>query len=92
MASFANEKEQAHRLIEHLAPSQVSAIVNVLQAMLDPVAKAIATAPFDDEQETAEEKAAVTKSKDWFQKQEGLTSEQIMAELGLDHKQGNSKA
>ncbi len=39
------EKQQAHELIERLAPSQVSAVVSLLQAMLDPVARAIADAP-----------------------------------------------
>jgi hypothetical protein len=41
----SNEKQQAHELIERLAPSQVSAVVGLLQAMLDPVARAIANAP-----------------------------------------------
>jgi hypothetical protein len=41
----ANEKHQAHELIERLAPSQVSAVVGLLEAMLDPVSRAIANAP-----------------------------------------------
>jgi len=39
------EKQQAHELIERLAPSHVSAVVGLLHAMLDPVARAIADAP-----------------------------------------------
>jgi len=54
-----NEKEQAHEMIERLAPSQVSAVVGLLQAMLDPVARAIANAPIDDEPVTPEEEQAM---------------------------------
>jgi hypothetical protein len=92
MASSANQKDQAHELIERLAPSQVSAIVGVLRAMLDPVAKAIVSAPFDDEIESAEEKAAVGRSKDWFQRQSGFTNDQVTADLGIDRKDLKPKA
>jgi hypothetical protein len=44
-----HEKQQAHELIERLAPSQVSAVVGMLEAMLDPVSRAIANPPVDDE-------------------------------------------
>jgi hypothetical protein len=86
VASSANQKDQAHELIERLAPSQVSAIISVLQAMLDPVAKAIVSAPFDDEPETVEERLAVAKSKESFQKQGGFTNDQVMTDLAIDRK------
>jgi len=47
----ASGKRQAHELIERLAPSQVSAVVGLLEAMLDPVSRAMANAPVDDEPE-----------------------------------------
>ena len=62
-----NGKEHAHELIERLAPRQVSAVVNLLEAMLDPVSRAVANAPADDEAETDHEREAVAKSKAWFQ-------------------------
>jgi hypothetical protein len=62
MASVSsNEKQQAHDLIDRLAPSQVSAVVGLLQAMLDPVARAIANAPVDDEPVTPEEERAIVR-------------------------------
>lgn len=91
MARFATEKEQAHELIDRLAPSQVAAIVSVLQAMLDPVAKAIATAPVDDEPETADEREAVAGSKESFEQHAGFSNEQLMTELGIDSKHVNPK-
>jgi hypothetical protein len=53
-----SEKQQAHELIERLTPSQVSALVGLLQAMLDPVARAIANAPREDEPVAEEERQA----------------------------------
>ena len=66
-----NEKLQAHKLIDRLAPSQVSAVVGLLEAMLDPVSRAIANAPVDDEAETEQERDAVAESKAWFEKHRG---------------------
>jgi len=63
-----NEKKHAHELIERLAPSQVSAVVGLLEAMLDPVSRAIANAPIDDEPESDQERKTVAESKDWFER------------------------
>jgi hypothetical protein len=78
-----NEKEQAHELIERLAPSQVSAVVGLLQAMLDPVARAIASAPIDNEPVTPEEEQAIAESREWLKHNQGIPHEQVLAELGI---------
>ena len=74
--SSTNPKYQAHELIDRLAPTQVNAVVGLLQAMLDPVSRAIANAPVDDEPESDSEREAVTESKSWFRKREGDLSRQ----------------
>jgi hypothetical protein len=80
-----NEKQQAHELIDRLAPSQVSAVVGLLEAMLDPVSRAIANAPVDDEPETEAERQAVAESKDWFAQRggQGISHEEVLADFGL---------
>lgn len=78
-----NEKQQAHDLIERLAPSQVSAVVGLLQAMLDPVARAIANAPVDDEPVTPEEEKAIAESREWLKHNQGIPHEEVLAELGI---------
>ncbi len=77
-------KRQAHDLIERLAPRQVSAVVDLLEAMLDPVARAVANAPVDDEPESEAERATVAQSKAWFEKRngEGIPQDQLLSELG----------
>jgi len=80
-----SEKQQAHELIERLAPSQVSAVVGLLQVMLDPVARAIAEAPSDDEPVTQEERQAVARSEAWFEERggKGIPMEEVLADFGL---------
>jgi hypothetical protein len=45
---MAADKQRAHELIERLAPSQIPAVIGMLERLLDPVSSAIANAPIDD--------------------------------------------
>jgi hypothetical protein len=86
MSSTAtNPRQQAHELIDRMAPSQVFAVVGLLQTMLDPVSRAIANAPFDDEPETENERQAVAASKAWMAEHpgQGIPHDEILAEFGL---------
>jgi hypothetical protein len=82
---MADSKEHAHELIERLAPRQVTAVVGLLEAMLDPVSRAIANAPVDDEPQTEQESQAVVESKAWFKQHggQGISNEEVLADFGL---------
>lgn len=56
------DKQQVHELIDRLAPSQLVAVRGLLEAMLDPVARAIANAPAAAEPVTEEEKRALVEA------------------------------
>jgi len=79
----ANEKQQAHQLLDQLDAGQLSAVVHLLQVMTDPVARAIAHAPVDDESLTAEEIKALDESREWLKHNEGIPHDQVLAELGI---------
>ena len=81
----AETKEQAHELIERMAASQVYAVVGLLKTMLDPVSRAIADAPVEDEHVSEEENRAVAASKAWLAEHPGQTMShaEMMAELGM---------
>jgi hypothetical protein len=81
--STIHPKEHAHELIERLPPTQVAALVGLLEAMLDPVSRAIANAPIDDEPLTAEEEKALDESREWLKRNKGIPHEQVLAELGI---------
>lgn len=82
---MADPKDHAHELIDRLPPTQLSAVVGLLEAMLDPVSRAIAQAPVDDEPETEQERRAVAESKAWFEGngRAGISPEEVLADFGL---------
>jgi hypothetical protein len=75
----SDEKQHAHELIDRMAPSQVAAVVSLLEIMLDPLARTLASAPDDDEPVGAEVEAA----KASLARGEGVPHEQVLAEFGL---------
>jgi hypothetical protein len=83
--AYAHSRQQAHELIDRIAPSQVNAVVGLLETMLDPVSRAIANAPFDDEPESEDERRAVAESKAWLAEHpgQGIPHSELLAEFGL---------
>jgi hypothetical protein len=49
MSSSMNDLEHAQQLRSHLAPAQVAAVVRLMEVMLNPVSRALAHAPWEDE-------------------------------------------
>jgi hypothetical protein len=87
MATVAtNPKQQAHELIDRLSTGQASAVVTLITSMLDPVDRAIANAPFEDEEISKEENRAVASSKAWLAEHpgEGIPHEELLAEFGIN--------
>jgi hypothetical protein len=77
------DKEHAYELIDRLPPTQLSAVVGLLEAMLDPVSRAIANAPCDDEPVTAEEEKSLAEAREWLKHNKAIPHEQVLAELGI---------
>jgi len=80
---MADTKEHVYELIDRLPPTQVSAVVGLLEAMLDRVSLAIANAPIDDELLTAEEEKALGEAQEWLKHNKGIPHQQVLAELGI---------
>jgi hypothetical protein len=79
----ADEKQHAHELIDRMAPGQVSAVVSLLEIILDPLARTLASAPYDDEPVSQEEAREVEASKASLARGEGIPHEKVLAEFGL---------
>jgi len=79
----SDEKQQAHELIERLPPTQLSAVVGLLEAMLDPASRALANAPFDDEPLTPEDEKALAEARSWSEHNQPIPHEQVLGELGV---------
>ena len=78
-----DERQHAHELIDRMAPGQVSAVVGLLEIMLDPLAHTPASAPYDDEPVSQDEAREVEASKAALARGEGIPHEKILAEFGL---------
>jgi hypothetical protein len=81
----ASEKNHAHELIERLPDSQIATAVRFLEFMLlDPVRRALATAPPDDEPVTEQDRQRLHNGQAWFaQHGKGIPMEEVLAEFGL---------
>ena len=80
---LTHEKQQLHELVDRLTPSQVYAVRSLLQVMLDPVSRAIANAPVDDEPLTAEDVHALNEAREWLKHNEPIPHDRVLAELGI---------
>jgi hypothetical protein len=84
MASAAtNPKQEAHELIECMAPGQVSAVVGLLKVMVDPVSRSLANAPFDDEPVSEAEAREIEAARGSFARGEGIPHEEVLRDYGL---------
>jgi hypothetical protein len=84
MATVAtNPKQQAHELIERMSTRQITAVVGLLETMLDPVSIALANAPYDDEPVSEDEAREIAEARASFGRGEVIPNEEVLAEFGL---------
>jgi hypothetical protein len=83
MNTMSSDKQHAHELIDRLAPSQITAVVGLLEAMLDPVARSLANAPVDDEPVLEQEAREIAAARASLDRGEGIPHEQVLADFGL---------
>jgi hypothetical protein len=84
MSTIKEEKQHAHELVERLDASQLPTAVRFMEFMLlDPVARAIATAPIDDEPVTEAERQAVAEADEWLKHNKPIPFEDVLTDFGL---------
>ncbi len=80
---IAQEKQHIHELIDRLAPTQVTAVRGLLEAMINPAGESVAIEKIDDEPLTPEDERALAEAAEWSKHNEPITHEQVLAELGI---------
>jgi len=80
---MADSKEHAHELIEQLAPSQLSAVVGLLEVMIDPLSRSIADSPIEDEEINAQTAAELDAAHASISRGEGVSHEEILRKFGV---------
>jgi len=81
--SLTQGRQAAHALLGLLPEEKLFAVVHLLQAISDPVARSLANAPLDDEPISEEETRAVEASKEWLKDHAPIPHEEVLAEFGL---------
>jgi hypothetical protein len=84
---MSDARDHAHELIDRLAPTQLSALVGLLEAMLDPVSFAIANADFDDQSLSAGAEKALEEAREWSKHNEAIPQARVLAELGISQEE-----
>lgn len=80
---LVEERQRAHAYLDRLPAEQLSAVRSVLETMLDPVSRALANAPVDDEEISEDEQRAVAEARDWLKHNKPIPHEAVLADLGL---------
>ncbi len=77
-------REHLHQLVEQVPEGEVHAAERFLEYLCaEPVLRALANAPLDDEPETEEERQAVEEARESLRRGEGISHEELRRELGL---------
>jgi hypothetical protein len=83
---MSDNRRHAHQLIDRLPDTQLSALVGLLETIVDPVTAALQNVPIDDEPESEEEKQAVSEARAWLERNggKGIPHGEAMRRLGLE--------
>lgn len=75
------DKQHAHQLLDQLEPGQFAAVAQLLEVMIDPLARSIANAAVEDEEITHQMAAELDRVRASLDS--GIPHEQLLREFGL---------
>jgi hypothetical protein len=82
-ANLSQERQQAHALLDLLPPEKLNAVRNLLDVMVEPLARSLALAPVEEEEITPETAAALDRARASLARGEGIPHGEILQEFGL---------
>jgi hypothetical protein len=81
------DRTTLHRLVDSLPDEDLvtaGRLLAGLRATADPLGRTLLFAPIDDEPDTDDEDGGLTEAREEFARGEGLSTEELLAELGLE--------
>jgi len=79
---LAQQRQQAHLLIDVLPEEKLFAVRNLLEVLVEPLSRSLAMAPVEEEELTPETVAALNRASDSLDRGEGVSHEEIIREFG----------
>jgi hypothetical protein len=83
------DRQQAHQLLDRLAPAQFQAVATLLEVLAAaavhgvPLAQSLAEASVEDDEITADTAAALDRARASLSRGEGIPHQEILREFGL---------
>ena len=76
-------RQQAHALLDMLPDDKLNAVRSLLEVMVEPLSRSLASASVEDEEITPETSAALARARGSLARGEGIPHEDIQREFGL---------
>ena len=84
MASdLAQERQQAHALLDRLPVEKLNAVRVLLEAMVEPLGRSLASVPVEEEEITSDTAAALERARSSLASGENIPHSEILREFGL---------
>jgi hypothetical protein len=77
-SKVTQEREEAHALLDLLADEQLTAVRSLLAVMVEPLSRALASAPVEEEEVNAETAAALDRARASLARGEVIPHEDIL--------------
>jgi len=80
---FAQQRQQAHSLLDALPEEKLSAVRGLLDVLVEPLSRSLALAPTEEEELTPEAAASLDRARASLARGEGVSHEEVLREFGL---------
>jgi hypothetical protein len=77
------ERQQAHALLDRLPAEKLNAVRVLLEAMVEPLGRSLASAPVEEEEITPDTAAALERARASLASGENIPHSEILREFGL---------
>jgi hypothetical protein len=77
------ERQQAHALLDMLPQEKLTAVRSLLEVMVEPLSRSLASASLEEEAVAPETAAAIERARASLARGEGISQEDILREFGL---------
>jgi hypothetical protein len=79
---MSNPKEHAHALLDMLPEEKLTAVVGLLEVMVEPLSRSLASAPMEEEEITPDTAAALERARASLARGEGIPHKDMQREFG----------
>jgi hypothetical protein len=80
---IAEQRQQAHALLDMLEAEKVAAVRNLLEVMVEPLSQHLSALPPEEEQLSPETIADIKEARASLERREGIPHEEILREFGI---------